>query len=219
MEEAPRGAWPGRSSSRPAWTIQTASGAACALATAPTKVTIPASHPHEVFDFVMAFSVAYEPSRAGPALRRQLQEERMRARKWPSVLSIVLMLDALLLVGFGLASYFSPSSTFATIIDLDGMQEHSLMSAVLGSLSVFYVVIGALCALAAFMPPPHDVRVAIILVVQHVWIGGRGFEDREQEWLVGNPWPDLVIHSLFVIAYGVAIAFRLRQPRAQVAVS
>lgn len=142
----------------------------------------------------------------------------MRARKWPSVLSIVLMLDALLLVGFGLASYFSPASTFATIIDLRGMQEDSLMSAVLGSLSVFYVVIGALCALAAFMPPPHDVRVAVILVAQHAWTGARGFVDREQEWLVGNPWPDLVIHSLFVVAYGVAIGFRVRQRRAQVAV-
>jgi hypothetical protein len=126
------------------------------------------------------------------------------------MLAIILTLDGLLSLGFGLASYFSATSTYATIIDLNGMREDSLMAAVLGSLSVFYVVIGALCVLAAFMQPPHNVRVASVLVAMHVWIGLRGLRDAGREWIVGNPWSDLIIHSLFVVCYSIAIYLRLR---------
>ena len=71
-----------------------------------------------------------------------------------SFLSVVLMVDALLSIVFGLVSYLSPESTYATIVDLSELSEHSLMSAVLDSLSIFYVVVGAVCLLAAFMPHP-----------------------------------------------------------------
>ena len=135
----------------------------------------------------------------------------MRAWDRTSVLAIILAVDGLLSICFGFVSYFSATSTYATIIDLSGMREDSLMAAVLGSLSVFYVVIGALCLLAAFMHPPHDVRVALVLVAMHVWVGARGLHDAGREWIVGNPWPDLIIHSLFVVCYVVAILFRLRR--------
>ena len=97
----------------------------------------------------------------------------MRTWTTPSVLSVVLSIDALLSIGFGIASYFLPMSTYGTILDLRETHEGSLMLAVLGSLSVFYVLIGAICVLAAFMRPPHDVRVAAVVIVQHVWIGAR----------------------------------------------
>jgi hypothetical protein len=135
----------------------------------------------------------------------------MGPRAWPSVLSVVLVVDALLSIGFGTVSYFLPISTYATIIDLREMSEGSLLAAVLGSLSVFYVVIGAMCALAAFMRPPHDIGVAGVMIAQHLWIGARGLHDAEREWIVGNPWPDLIIHSLFVVAYSIAIIWRLRR--------
>jgi hypothetical protein len=135
----------------------------------------------------------------------------MRAWSRPRLLSTVLAMDGLLSIGFGLASYFSASTTYATIIDLNGMRDDSLMAAVLGSLSVFYVVIGALCLLAAFTQPPHDVRVAGVMAAQHAWIGTRGLLDVGREWIVGNPWPDLAIHSLFVLGYLTAIALRLRR--------
>jgi hypothetical protein len=135
----------------------------------------------------------------------------MRALGRPSVLSVVLAVDALLSIAFGMVSYFSQSSTYATIIDLGGMREDSLMSAVLGSLSVFYVVIGALCLCAAFMHPPHDVRVASVMIAQHVWIGARGLHDAGREWIVGNPWPDVIIHSVLVTVYCVGITLRLRR--------
>jgi hypothetical protein len=84
------------------------------------------------------------------------------------------------------------------------------MSAMLGHLSIFYLVIGAACLLAAFMPRPHDVRMALVMVVQHAWIGLKGFGETGSEWVVGNPWPDIFIHSLFVLLYVVAIIRRLR---------
>jgi len=42
-------------------------------------------------------------------------------------LAIILGVDGLLSSSFGLASYFSATSTYATIVDLSGMREDSLM--------------------------------------------------------------------------------------------
>jgi membrane associated rhomboid family serine protease len=128
------------------------------------------------------------------------------------LLTIVLVVDAALSLGFGLVSYLSPESTYATIVDLSGVHEHSAMSSTLGSLSIFYVVIGALCGLAAFMPSPHDLRVAAVMILQHAWIGLKGLSDMDRPWIVGDPLPDLIIHSLFVIAYAIGIAWRSRLP-------
>ena len=128
-----------------------------------------------------------------------------------SFLSVVLMVDALLSIVFGLVSYLSPESTYATIVDLSELSEHSLMSAVLDSLSIFYVVVGAVCLLAAFMPHPYNVRVAVVMIAQHVWIGAKGLIELGRPWLVGNPWPDIIIHSLFVITYIIAIMWSVRR--------
>ncbi len=46
-------------------------------------------------------------------------------------LPVVFVVDALLSVGFGLGSYLFPQSTYATIVDLAGVSEHSLTSSVL----------------------------------------------------------------------------------------
>ncbi len=75
---------------------------------------------------------------------------------------------------------------------------------------MFYVVIGAVCLSAAFMPAPHNLWIGAIMLVQHGWIGLKGFHESEREWLVGNPWPDIVIHSLFVIAYATAVIVTTR---------
>lgn len=134
--------------------------------------------------------------------------------RWPGLVSLVLVLDALLALGFGLFSYLSPDSTYATIVDLRAVPDDSLVMSVLGGLSVFYVVIGAVCLLAACMPRPHDLRVAAVMLVQHAWVGLRGADQRDSAWIVGDPWPDLVIHALFVIAYATGIVWRSRRPRA-----
>jgi hypothetical protein len=127
-----------------------------------------------------------------------------------SFLSILLAVDALLLLIFGLVSYLSPEATYATIVDLAGVPEHSLISAMLEHLSIYYLVIGAVCLFAAFMPRPHDIRIALVMVVQHAWIGLKGFGEIGSEWIIGNPWPDVVIHALFVLLYVAAIIRRLQ---------
>jgi hypothetical protein len=147
---------------------------------------------------------------------RQFGAVRMDARPLFSkgrLLSFALFIDALLSAGFGLVSYFFPQSTYATIIDLSSIAEDSLMSAILNSLSIFYVVIGAVCFFSAFMPSPHDVRVAAAMIVQHAWIGIRGVSQMDREWIVGDPWPDIVIHSLFVVVYVLGITWRLQLGR------
>lgn len=131
--------------------------------------------------------------------------------RWPGLVAIVLAIDAVLSLGFGFVSYISPQSTYATIVDLRAVPDDSLVMSILGSLSVFYVVIGAVCLLAVFMPSPHDSRVAAVMLVQHAWIGLRGGYHMNREWIVGDPWPDLVIHSLFVIAYATGIIRKLRR--------
>jgi hypothetical protein len=128
-----------------------------------------------------------------------------------SFLSIVLTVDALLFLVFGFVSYLSPESTYATIVDLTGVPKHSLISAMLEHMSIFYLVIGSFCLLAAFMPKPHDIRVALVMVVQHTWIGLKGFGEIGSEWIIGNPWPDVIIHALFVLLYAAAIVWRSRQ--------
>ena len=133
--------------------------------------------------------------------------------RWPGLVSVVLAIDAVLSLGFGFVSYISPHSTYATIVDLRAVPEDSLVMSILGGLSVFYVVIGAVCLLAAVMPSPHGLGVAAVMMVQHAWIGLRGAYHMNREWIVGDPWPDLIIHSLFVIAYSTGVIRRLRRPR------
>jgi hypothetical protein len=130
-----------------------------------------------------------------------------------SFVSIVLAADALLFLLFGLVSYLSPETTYATIVDIADVPEHSLIGAMLEHLSIFYLVLGAFCLLAAFMPQPHDVRMAAVMATQHAWIGVKGFGEIGSDWIIGNPWPDVVIHAVFVLLYVAAIVRRLRQSR------
>jgi hypothetical protein len=80
----------------------------------------------------------------------------------------------------------------------------------LAHLSIFYMVIGALCLVAAFAPRPHDVLLAAVMVLQHAWIGLKGFGEIGSEWIIGNPWPDVVIHAVFVVLYVAAMILRMR---------
>lgn len=119
------------------------------------------------------------------------------------VLSAILIVDGLILLGFGIASWLAPYSTFGTLVDLSGAEDHSLVVAILSSLSIFYVLIGLACFLAAVLAPPHKDRFAALMVIGHVFTGLKGYGEVGREWLVGSPWPDIVIHSVFVCAYSL----------------
>lgn len=127
------------------------------------------------------------------------------------LLSVVLVADALLAVGFGLASLVSPMGTFGTIVDLSGSAEGSLVLATLGSLSASYVLLGLVCAVAAWMPAEQGWRLGAVMLGRHLWIGSKGYSEIGSPWLIGDPWPDIVIHTAFVLAYVFAIARVLRR--------
>lgn len=132
-----------------------------------------------------------------------------------NLLSAVLALDGLLFLGFGLASWFAPLSTFGTIVDLSGAGDHSLILAILSSLSIFYILIGLVCFLAVFIVPPYKNRVAVLMAIGHICSGLKGYEEIGREWLVGNPWPDIVIHSVFVFTYIILVFVIWRRSHAR----
>ena len=127
--------------------------------------------------------------------------------RWRSKYQAALFgMDALLSIGFGAVSWLSPVSTYGTIVDLSDLGAASRVTwATLSGLSVFYVVMGLVCLCATLMPAPHSSRLAFVMLARHAWVGVQGYRDIGQEWIVGNPWPDIVIHAAFVLSYSVLI--------------
>jgi len=119
-------------------------------------------------------------------------------------LAAVFLIDGLLALGFGVATVVTPRGTFGTILDLSVAHDQSLIFAALGSLSSFYVLIGLMSILIAFLPTPFKLRFVLPMVLSHVWTGLKGFDEIGRDWLIGNPWPDIAIHSAFVCAYVLA---------------
>lgn len=126
---------------------------------------------------------------------------------------VVFGIDALLSVGFGVASWLHPLSTYATIVDLTDSRTSPVTMAALSGLSVFYVVIGLACLCASFMPPRQAVGLAFVMLARHAWVGIQGYRDVDQEWIVGNPWPDIVIHGAFVLAYSFVVFLARGSPQ------
>lgn len=120
----------------------------------------------------------------------------------------VLMVDGLLSIGFGTASWISPEKTFGTLVDLQGAGEGSLFFAMFSSLSIFYILTGLFCLSALFMQPRDTIKVALVMAFSHILIGLKGFNEVGEAWLIGNPWPDIVIHTVFLFGYGFGIAMQ-----------
>lgn len=128
-------------------------------------------------------------------------------------LSVVFGIDALLSIGFGIVSWLRPLSTYGTIVDLSDVgAEPAVTMALLSGLSVFYVLIGLVCLCATVMPAPHNARLALVMIARHAWVGIQGYRNVGQEWIVGNPWPDVVIHGAFVLAYSLLVYMAVRGP-------
>ncbi|MEM7132043.1 MAG: hypothetical protein AAF702_37385 [Chloroflexota bacterium] len=127
------------------------------------------------------------------------------------LLSVIFVIDATLSVGFGAASWMFPLSTYGTIVDLSqNANPDSLIIAALSGQSVFYILIGLVCIFASQMPSPHSSRLALVMIARHTWVGLKGLSEVDREWIVGDPWVDIYIHILFVIAYMVAVAWKYK---------
>lgn len=115
-------------------------------------------------------------------------------------LNFVLYVDFFVTFAFGIVSWLFPYSTFGTILAI-GEVANPLLLSVLSSLSVFYILIGIACFIATQMPQPQKIWFAYLMILRHAWIGIVGFQNVNQDWIIGNPWPDIFIHSAFVLCY------------------
>jgi len=117
------------------------------------------------------------------------------------LLSIVLLVDGVVSLGFGIASWFAPHATYGSIVAIKGAQDDALIFSALGALSLLYVLVGSVCLVSAALPVAYRIRFALVLALGHLVMELKGFHEIGRDWLIGNPWPDIVIHSAFVIAY------------------
>lgn len=122
------------------------------------------------------------------------------------MLGVTFIVDAIIAVGFGAYSWLFPKGTFGTIISIPEMGSSALL-AILSSLSLFYIVIGLTCIIGFKAPFLTNIWIGLLMLFRHALEGGMKIFDIGKEWLIGNPYPDIIIHSVFVLAYSFAIYF------------
>lgn len=121
------------------------------------------------------------------------------------VLPSLLIVDALLALAFGVASWCRPLQTYGTIVQLDPVESHLGAIAALTSLSMYYTLSGVTCLLAAIMPTPYRQWLASVMLLRHLASGVKGYFEVGAPWQIGSPWPDLGIHVAFTLGYAVVL--------------
>lgn len=125
-------------------------------------------------------------------------------RKIPNTLRVFLLIDALIALGFGLYSWLRPNETFGTIISIPE-NDPSVFISILNTLSVFYIVIGLICIVGFRTNFPTNTWIGLIMIIRHILECILKVFDIGSEWLIGNPYTDITIHSIFIIGYITAI--------------
>ena len=110
------------------------------------------------------------------------------------------LIDAIITIGFGFASWFSPHRTFGTILAIPETNE-SLILAILSSMSILYVLLGLVCVIGIKATYPLNLWLGGLMIIRHSWIGVMKIFDIGKEWLIGNPYPDILIHAIFFTLY------------------
>lgn len=123
-----------------------------------------------------------------------------------NILRIPLAIDGIIAFGFGLYSWIYPHETFGTIIFIPEVHT-SVFLGILSSLSLFYILIGLTCFIGIKSPFPINIWIGLLMVVRHLLEGISKIFDISKEWLIGNPYPDIIIHSVFISLYILAIYF------------
>lgn len=127
-------------------------------------------------------------------------------------LKIILAVDAAIAVGFGVYSWIFPYKTFGTIIAIP--EGHSaVFTAILASLSLFYILIGLTCLIGVRSHFPTNILIGTLMLLRHLLEGVLKIAEMREEWLIGSPYPDLIIHALFILVYIVAMygTYRFRR--------
>ena len=123
-----------------------------------------------------------------------------------NILKVTFAIDAVIAVGFGLYSWFSPYETFGTIISIPEIHSSAFLG-ILSGLSLFYILIGLTSLIGIKSTFPINIWIGLLMMVRHSLEGIMKVFDIGKEWLIGNPYPDIFIHSVFIFLYILAIYF------------
>lgn len=129
-----------------------------------------------------------------------------------NILRVAFITDAIIAIGFGLYSWIFPLETFGTIISIPEIHSSAFL-AILSSLSLFYILIGLTCLIGIKSPFPINIWIGLLMLVRHFLEGVLKIGDIGKDWLIGNPYPDLIIHSVFIILYILAIYYAFKDNR------
>lgn len=120
------------------------------------------------------------------------------------ILKTTLLIDGIIAVGFGIFSWLCPLKTFGSVISIPN--EHlSLFTSLLSSLSLFYLLIGITCLIGIKSNYPIGFWIALLMLLRHLLEGLIKITDIGKSWLIGNPYQDIAIHSIFIITYLIGI--------------
>lgn len=132
----------------------------------------------------------------------------------PYWLKAILFIDFLITFGFGIVSWISPQGTFGTLFS-NSVMNSSFVLSLLANLSLFYILIGLVCLIGFKSKFPFNCWVATIMTLRHGWIGITAIVglSTEKEWQIGNQYPDIIIHLIFICAYliGIYITIKLNK--------
>jgi len=129
------------------------------------------------------------------------------------VLPTILVIDAIVTTVFGIVLRLFPVESIGTLFDMTG-PEQAVKIFMTNSMATFYVLLGLVCVVGLKAERRTQILIGGIMAFRHAWIGTQGFVDRNAEWLIGSPWPDIHIHSGFVIVYLTGIVYWGRMLRA-----
>ena len=125
-------------------------------------------------------------------------------------LSVILITDALIAVGFGLFSWVYPNQTFGTVVSIPETGSPVFLS-IFSILSIFYILIGLTCLIGFLAKFPVNIWIGVLMILRHSLEGLMKILDMDKEWQIGNPYPDIIIHSAFISMYILGIYFVHKQ--------
>lgn len=130
-----------------------------------------------------------------------------------NLLKTTFLADTLIAIAFGMYSWLFPQQTFGTMLSIP-KAESSAFLAILSNLSLFYILIGLISAIGFLATYPMNIRIGLVMTIRHLSEGLLKVFDIDEEWLIGNPYPDIVIHSVFILVYilGIRSVYRKRNP-------
>lgn len=124
-------------------------------------------------------------------------------------LRITFIIDGIIAIAFGIFSWIFPFKTFGTIISIPEAHT-SIFLSILSGLSLFYLVTGIICLIGFKSTFPVNLWIALLMLSRHFFEGAIKISDIGKTWLIGNPYQDIIIHSLFVLAYSLGIFYTYR---------